>query len=242
MRGTFVVIDGLDGIGKGEIELAIKEYEEQKGTKILDLKDFWKEHHRHPEIHELEDYNMLISAEPTRAWIGASIRGEITADNKRIYSALSTAHSFALDRLILMKRVILPALEKGIKILQSRSVVSSLVYQQVQAKEQNISLTPEEIMQIEGNRFQLDNPPSLLIIPTIHNVEEVIKRLSGRFKKDKCEFENLEFQKKIKPLYESEWLKNLLTSKGSEVKYLDVGVSIPETRRQAVEMWKQHTE
>lgn len=241
-RGTFVVIDGLDGIGKGEVELGIKEYEEQKGTKVLDIKEFWKQHHRHPEIHEIEHYDMIITAEPTRAWIGASIRGEITANNLRKYSALSTAHAFALDRLVLMKRVILPALKKGIKVLQSRSAVSSIVYQQVQAKEQNIPLTAEEIMQIEGNKFQLDNPPSLLIIPTIHNVEEVIKRLSSRFKKDKCEFENLEFQKKLKPIYESEWLKNLLNSKGTEVKYLDVGISIQETRKQAVEMWKQHTE
>ncbi|MEK6826089.1 MAG: hypothetical protein AABX90_00495, partial [Nanoarchaeota archaeon] len=60
MKKIFVVIDGLDGIGKGEIESAIKNYEIKKGTKILDLKDFWQEHHRHPEVHELENYNMII--------------------------------------------------------------------------------------------------------------------------------------------------------------------------------------
>jgi len=226
MKKIFVVIDGLDGIGKGEIESAIKNYEEQKGTNILDLKDFWKEYHRHPEIHEIENYNMLISAEPTRTWIGASIREEITADNRRSYSALSTAHAFALDRLVLMRRVILPALEKGIKILQSRSVVSSLVYQQIQSREQSTILTAEEIMSLEGNKFQLENGPSLIIIPTINNVEEVIKRLTSRIKNDRSAFENMEFQKKLKPLYESQWLKNLLESNNIKVQYLDAGISL----------------
>ena len=93
-------------------------------------------------------------------------------------------------------------------------------------------------MSIEGNKFQLDNPPSLLIIPTIKNVEEVITRLKNREKKDKSQFENLEFQKKLKPLYESQWLKQLLESKGSKVEYIDVGTSIEHTRRQALKIYQ----
>jgi len=238
-RGFFIVIDGLDGIGKGEIESAIQEYELKKGAKILDLKDYWKINHRHPEIHEIEDYDMIISAEPTNTWIGASIRGEIIANNQREYPTLSTAHAFALDRLVLMKRVVLPALEKGINVLQSRSAVSSIVYQQVQAKEQGSNLTVDEIMNLEGNKFQLDNPPSLFIIPTIKDAKEAIKRLQSREKKDNNQYENLAFQAKLKPLYESHWLKELLESKGSKVEYIDVSTSIEETRKQAIEIYKK---
>lgn len=242
MKRVFVIIDGLDGIGKGEMENAIRDYELSKGTRILDLKDFWKEHHRHPEISEIESYDMIISAEPTRVWIGASIKAEITANNKRDYSALSTAQAFALDRFVLMKRVILPALEKGIIVLQSRSFVSSLVYQQVQAKDQGGSFSADEILKLEGNSFELNSRPTLFMIPTIKDPAEVMRRLGGREKDDKCEFENLKFQTKLKPLYESSWLKELLESKGSIVEYPDVSISVEYSRKQAVDLWKKYTE
>ena len=242
MGRVFVIIDGLDGIGKGEMESAIRDYELSKGTRILDLKDFWREHNRHPEIDEIKDYDMIISAEPTRVWIGASIKAEITADNKRDYSALATAQAFALDRFVLMKRVILPALERGIKVLQSRSFVSSLVYQQVQAKEQGGVFSVDEILGLEGNSFELNSKPTLFMIPTIKDPAEVMRRLGGREKDDKCEFENLEFQTKVKPLYESSWLKELLESKGSKVEYPDVSISIEHSRKQAVDLWKKYTE
>lgn len=239
MPREFIVIDGLDGIGKGEIESAIVDHESAKGTKILDLKEYWKNYHRHPEINEIENYEMIISAEPTVAWIGSSLREEIIASNERKYSVLSIAQAFALDRLVLLRRVILPALDKGIRVLQSRSVVSSIIYQQLEAKEQGSALTKEEIMNIEGNKFALDNPPSLFIIPTIKNVDEVIKRLQNRDKKDNSQYETLAFQIKIKPHFESQWLKDLLESKGTKVEYIDVGISIEETRKQAIEIYQR---
>ncbi|MEK6826696.1 MAG: hypothetical protein AABX90_03635, partial [Nanoarchaeota archaeon] len=99
-----------------------------------------------------------------------------------------------------------------------------------------------ELLSIEGNKFQLENGPSLIIIPTINNTEEVIKRLTLRLKNDNSKFEKLEFQKKLKPLYESKWLKDLLESNNIKVRYLDVGNSLESTRNQAITLWKEHTE
>ena len=58
-------------------------------------------------------------------------------------------------------------------------------------------------------------------------------------KDDNCVFENPEFQRSLKPLFEDSWLKNLFESSGSIVRYLDAGISVEETRRQAREIYAE---
>ncbi len=249
-QGRFVVVDGLDGIGKGVALEAMKGYREGKGSRVLDLHEFWKNRGVHPDFDccdpadpsylRLDDFDVMISAEPTFVGVGKYIRGEVTAKNGRDYSARATADMYALDRLILYKRVVLPALGSGIDIVQSRSVSTSLVYQSMQKlAEGEEPLTMEEIMAIEGNSFALDHAPDALIIPTVKDVDEVIRRLEGREKEDNCEFENPRFQGEIKPLYEGERLRQIFEERGTEVMYLDAGVSIEHSREQAVEMYER---
>lgn len=240
--GKWIVIDGLDGIGKGEIERAIIDHESAKGTNIFNLHHYWAEKHEHPTLNLFNKHQLLISAEPTRVWTGASIKREIIANNERKYSTISTAHAYAVDRLVLMKMVIHPALENGINVLQSRSVLSSMIYQSVQAKENNEDLDMHAIMELEGNKLELENPPYLLIIPVIKNVDELIERLRAREKQDNCQFETLDFQRKLKPFYESPEIKEIFEKRGTIVEYVDVGISIEETRRQGLELWKKYME
>ena len=35
MKGTFVMIDGVDGCGKGTVTTALRRYEEKKGKRVL---------------------------------------------------------------------------------------------------------------------------------------------------------------------------------------------------------------
>jgi len=252
LKGKFIVIDGLDGIGKGVVLDAVVDDLSSKGLRVFDLHDFWKASHDHPDFHNknfngkinqyyknLSDFDVLNSAEPTYVGIGKAIREEIIANNGRKYSALFTAHAYSMDRLILYNRVIMPALQAGKIVVQSRSFSTSVVYQPLQSTLQGETpLSVSDILSLEGNAYALKNAPDMFIIPTIMNVNEVMKRLDGRDKDDNCQFEKIDFQLKLKPFYESSDLKNLFEKQGTVVKYLNAGISIPETKRQAVEIYK----
>lgn len=236
--GVFAIVDGLDGIGKGVIINALAGYEQANGRRVFDLEHYWREHKAHPEPHEFKGYDVLLSSEPTRAWVGEAIRKELVAENQRSYPVKLIANAFSIDRMILYKRVVLPALAYGMTVIQNRSVVSSMTYQIVQAEQTGEKIDLDYILSLEGNRFALEHPPDLLIIPTIENVQEVIDRLALRKKKDNAIFENLDFQLKLKERYESEELKRFFERKGTVVRYLDAGISEESTREQAIKIWR----
>ncbi|MBW2985619.1 hypothetical protein KY313_03110 [Candidatus Woesearchaeota archaeon] len=231
-KGNFIIIDGLDGIGKGVIISTLKEYE--KNNKIFDLNNFWKLNKIHPDYRLLKPFKVIISSEPTYTEKGLNIRHNIIK-NKSNYSALQTAKAYSEDRYELYNKIIIPALRDGKTIIQDRSVCSSLVYQTTQSEDR---LSMEDILKLKGNQLALNNSPNLLIIPTIKNPEELITRLSKRKKKDNCIFENINFQLKLKPVYESKELKQLFQKQGTKVIYLDAGISIKETENQAIKIYK----
>ncbi len=216
MKGTFIMVDGLDGSGKGTIVTALKEYFEQKNKAVFDLLEFWQMKNEIPTAQILADYDVIISSEPTHSMIGKVIREEIIQDNGREYSGLSTAHAFSLDREILYKKLIVPALQLGKIIIQERGVITSLVYQPVQHEK----LSLMEIINLPGNKLALKFAPQLLIITTI-DPDISMKRLDDRHKKDNAIFEKIVFQRKIAERYQSDWLKRLFETHGSKVVYLD---------------------
>jgi len=67
----------------------------------------------------------------------------------------------------------------------------------------------------------------------------LIRRLEKRTKKDDAIFENKEFLKRAKIPYESDWLRKIFEDHGTQVTYLDAGISVEESRRQAIEIWKK---
>ncbi len=215
MKNTFVMVDGLDGSGKGSAMEALKEFAHDKKLRTFDLKTFWKENDAIPDISELGEFDVLISAEPTYALVGKGIREEIIKHNSREYSAQSTAFAFSLDREILYRKLLIPALKAGKWVFQERGIVTSLVYQPVQG---NISMN--EIINLPGNRLALQHAPGLLIIPQI-SAHVAMQRLASREKKDDAIFENLAFQQKIKDRFESEWLQTLLKNSGTRIEFVD---------------------
>ncbi len=253
LPGKFIVIDGLDGVGKGVVQGAIIDYLKGQGKRVLDLHEFWKANHQHPDFSnkeingklnphyvDLSTFDVLVSAEPTFVGIGRALREEIITRTGRTYGAHFTALNYSNDRLVLYKRVLLPALASGKHVIQSRSVSTSLVYQPLQSVQQgDTPVTVTDIMALEGNAFALQHAPTALIVPTIRNAEEVMKRLAGREKDDNCKFENLDFQLKIKPHYEGEILKKIFEERGTRVCYLDAGKSVEDTKLQAVEIAKE---
>jgi thymidylate kinase len=150
---------------------------------------------------------------------------------------MSLAHAFSLDREILYKRVMIPALQSGLYIFQERGVVSSLVYQPVQER---IQLS--ELLRLAGNKLALQYAPHLLIIATV-KPETVVKRLGTREKKDNSIFDTLSFQRRLDERYRSDWLKLLFERHGSKVEYLDTDEpkSVEETKKNAIELFKKFT-
>ncbi len=234
MKGFFIMIDGLDGSGKGTVASGLKQYFESKNKKVFDLREYAKEKHEIPELTEINDYDVIISAEPTYAYIGKAIRDEIIRDNGRKYLALSTAQAFSLDREILYRKLIIPALEAGKIIIQERGVITSAVYQPVQLEK----ITLMDILNLPGNKLALKYSPNLLIITQVDPLV-VIQRLKARTeKKDNAIFETLDFQRKIEERYQSPWLKQLFESKGSKVVYLNTNAPTTEedTKKKAIEI------
>ncbi len=250
MKGKFLMTDGLDGIGKGEIIKSIIEFEKSRNIKIFDLNEFWGNdlnkppiHDYNPRLEDFNDYNLLVSSEPTFAGIGRRIRYEYIKNNGRSYDPHVIANAYALDRFELYTTTIIPARKKSINIIQSRGVITSLVYQLLDTKDRSShGASLDELMNLPGNKLalNLENIPSLLIIPTVSNFEELSKRLELRSKKDDAIYENVNFQKRLKDYYESSSLKKLFENKGTIVKYIDAGVSVESTWQQAVDLWKEH--
>jgi len=64
-------------------------------------------------------------------------------------------------------------------------------------------------------------------------------RLNNRTKQDNCIFENINFQLKLKPIYESEELRQIFETRNTIVKYLDASLSIKDTQEQAIKIYKE---
>ena len=147
---------------------------------------------------------------------------------------------YAADRQILYKRLLIPALDGGKIWVQSRSFSTSIVYQQLQAKEQGETLSMQEILSFEGNKLALQNPPNLLIIPTIKDVEKALERTKKREKDDRAIFETLEFQLKVKPYYESQELREFFEKLGTKVEYVDGGAELNDYKEQIRDVIKRN--
>jgi len=238
--GKFVMIDGLDGVGKGVVLDALKMWAISKGKIAKDLNDFWRNSHFYPEYEYFQNADVLISHEPTYGGVGKAIRDELISKGKT-YPALSVANAYSLDRQISYTKYIIPALKASKLVIQGRGISTSIAYQPLQAEMfQNQMLDLYSIMALEGNKLALENTPNLLIIMTVKDPEEVMKRLEKRQKNDKAIFEEIDFQKKLKDRYESKWLKEIFESRGTAVEYLDAGISVEESRRQAIELIEKH--
>lgn len=229
MKGFFTIVDGGDVSGKGTIVDALGRHYEIKGLSVFDLRKYQKENGNLPEAHDIIE-DVILSAEPTFCLIGGGLRDEIIKQNERTYSALSTAMAFALDREILYKRLIIPLLERGKKVIQERGFTTSLVYQPIQDE----SLTIEEILKLEGNRLALENIPDDLIICKVP-AEISMERLEGRVdKQDDAIFEKLQFQRKAAERFQSDWFREFFESRGTKVHYLDASGDIPYGIEQAI--------
>lgn len=231
-QGLFIVVDAIDGAGKSTALQAISKHLESKGKRLFDLVAFQKEHHRLPELAELADVDVLLSAEPTYSWAGLAVREElIKAHADRVHSGKVTAEGFSLDRYVLFSRVVLPFLNErpGRVVIQDRGVITSLAYQPLQ----DPSITLEWLQSLSGNALELSRPPELLFLLRI-TPEEAMERLSKRTEKqDGVVFENTDFQARVAMQYRSEAVLAPYKNGGTKVIEIDA-TQTPEQVAQAL--------
>lgn len=224
------MIDGIDGSGKSTIIDTFKNHLTEQGKTIFDLKNYWQKNKCHPKISEIKSYDFIFSAEPTNVGIGQAIREELINNNYN-YSTLSIAQAYALDRLILYTKLLIPALQQNKTIIQDRGVTTSLAYQP--AQDPNITL--DMVAELEGNKLALEYAPDNLIIADA-TAENALKRLNGRGKKDEAIFEKLEILQKNSQRFYDIKFKNLLASKKTTINYLNCNQKIDTMKGEALKL------
>lgn len=194
-----ILIESIDGAGKGTVIPVILEELAQRGKEILHV------------------------AEPTHEGIGKFIREEIIfahADGHR-YSGLVTAQMFAIDREVLYTQKILPWKSEhpeGV-VVQDRGALSSLAYQPLQDAEVRL----EWLLELRGNQIELANAPDALFILHI-DPSEAQRRLTARTdKQDNSVFEKRDFQEKLAARYLDATVQAPYRAAGTKIIVIDAG-------------------
>lgn len=225
----FIMLDGIDGCGKSTIIHAWKDYLTAQGNAVFDLKKYWQETGRYPELSELKSYPFVFSCEPTHTGIGQVIREELVKNDKS-YPAGAIAEAFSLDRLILYNKIIIPLLQNNICIIQDRGISSSLAYQSIQSKDLNL----KTVASLIGNKLALKHCPNYLVLLNLPP-KEAIKRLGGRNnKQDDSIFERLDFLKKLHKQFHSTEFQNIFIKRGTKIHLLPTNVKIDIMKQQAI--------
>lgn len=230
----FIMIDGIDGSGKSTIVSAWKKYLSDSGYKIFDLKKYFLENNRYPEIEEFINYDFIFSAEPTHVGIGKILREEL-ASTKNSYPPESIAEGHSLDRIILYNKVLIPALKNNQSIIQDRGLSTSLVYQPAH----DSTLTLEKVAGYVGNRLAATHRPDHLVLMDIDARIACQRLITRHDKMDNAVFEKKEFLEKAAPKFKEEKLKNFFLNLGTQMHYLSGEEKIDIMEAQAISLLKE---
>ncbi len=231
--GLHIMVEGIDGSGKSTVLKACREWAEDRKIVFFDAIDFMEREQRLPTPEDLGPANGLICAEPTFCWIGRAIREEIIAKHapsphtsalsgeifEQRYTGWETAQAFALDRLVLFRRLIIPFLQNHPEriIFQDRGLGSSLAYQPLQ----DTSLSTERLLELPGNAQTVAfNPTLLLLIRT--EAAAAMARLAKRTdKQDEAIFEEPDFQTKLVQRFLSDQVLGPFKQAGTIISEID---------------------
>ena len=228
----FIIVDGLDGSGKSTVVKAWNNYLAAAGNGIFDLKNYLKNHDHYPELSEIKSYDFISSCEPTDTGIGKVIREELIKTGTN-YPVQAVADAYALDRLVLYTKIIIPLLRDGRCIFQDRGISSSLAYQSVS----DSKLTLKKISSLPGNALALRHRPDYLIIVDT-KPKNCLNRLNHRAKKDNVIFEKLNFMTKLEKIYHSRPFLNLFKKHGTNIIFLNGNVKADIMEAEAIKILK----
>lgn len=227
-NGNFILVDGIVGSGKTTAIQAMFDALTSQGLRCFRLED-WKGE-KPPRFEEISDFDVYFMCEPTRQWIGAAIRQEMS-QTEHPYGGEELAYAFALDRQIMYRRVIIPALNAGKTVVQDRGVSTSIVYQPIQPN----SLSLEKILNLPGNKQALEHAPNHLIL-TSTPVETIVDRIRLRPASQGAAgvFADVELARRVDARYREPWFRELFESRGTRIHTLDTSGTLKESQSNAV--------
>lgn len=189
VRGTHVLLEGADGVGKSTALGAIIQTlgERTFGASfvpqahVFNAVAFEQEHGRMPALQDLLAKREALGGQmpilaigepgyaPPRHLVRAALARLPRSADARDQIAMSRL--FAEDRKTLYAELVLPAIDAdpSIVIVQGRGLLSSLVYQAAsiaKATGRSIEEAIREILALEGNALELAHPPSDIVIMT----------------------------------------------------------------------------
>ncbi len=135
----FIVFDGLDGSGKGDM--------------IRLLRDYLSEKHLH----------VLVTREPTEGQYGKKIRKMLRKDIYPKEDAELCLHYFVKDREEHLKKEIEPALKKGTTVISDRYYYSTIAFQNTQGIDIEQVVFENMAFRTPDIAFILDLPPGLAL-------------------------------------------------------------------------------
>ena len=153
-----------------------------KSTLIESLKDFFKEN----------NIEFLFTREPGGTDVGLEIR-KFLLDQSLDLNPYAETFLLLADRIQHVEKIIRPALQRNKNVLSDRYVESTFAYQGA-----GRGLSQREL---EGFIKNLNFPEPNLTIYLDLPVQEGLKRVKNRGKKDRFERENLIFFEKIRNFY-----------------------------------------
>lgn len=218
----FIHIDGIDGAGKSTLLATARSWAETNGKKIFDSITWSKEHHYIPTVDDVGDADVLFTAEPTHAWIGAGIRNELIRTGTT-YGARIAAEAFSIDRALQYTRLILPFLASRPDriVIQDRGVISSLAYQPLQAERNGEQLSLDGLCALAGNRIAIEHAPNVFIFLDI-DPSIAQSRLANRTEKvDDHVFDDTDFQIALAERFRDPKTTAPLTKRGMRVIMID---------------------
>jgi dTMP kinase len=224
-NSRFIMIDGITGSGKSTVIHAVQDWAVECGHRVFRLQEWTQS--CPPTFQDIADFDVYFTHEPTRHWVGAAIRHELSREDNP-YGGEELAHAFALDREIMYRRLIIPALEAGKTVIQDRGVSSSLVYQPVMKN----SVPLETVLSLPGNALAMRNAPDALILTSL-SAETAFERIKTRAEESKGVFTDLAFLKQQEERFASLWLKKLFEDRGTQVFQLDTSMPLQEVQASA---------
>jgi thymidylate kinase len=229
-RGRFIMIDGIAGSGKSTLLRAAQEWAAECKHRVFDLREWTKVHADPPHFDEVADHDVFFTFEPTRQWVGAAIRFELSRTDEP-YSGITLAHAFSLDREMMYNRLIVPALQAGKTVIQDRGVCTSIVYQPIMAG--GISL--RRLLKLPGNALALRHAPDTLIITDL-DPEIAVERIKKRDEESKGVFADLAFLRRVTRRFRSRWFSFLFTHYGAAVHSFDTGIPLDSMNARAKQL------
>ncbi len=237
-KAKFLMVDGLDGSGKGFIVNYLENLLKERNFSPYDIRTIGRKDDSRdyfPEFSDIYDkgnirgYRTLIFMEPSDVGVGHDLRKEIFVASDRKYPVESQAMAFALQREILYKRLLIKkALDYFDFIIAERGFTSSIAFQPLYSEMsgENPRFGVDDVLKLQGNRIALNYIPDFILIADV-DAKTAMQRLNKREKKDNAIYEKLKFQTELRKIYTGErslsingksmTLKDFLEKKGKEV-------------------------